>query len=69
MARVDAGVSHLLNRVDENERGELLKWISKVPFGKHHDEIREKRTPGTGDWLIQREDFNSWKDRDSSVLF
>ena len=49
MSRVDAGVSHLLNRVDEEERIELLKWISDVPFGEHHDEIREKRTPGTGD--------------------
>ncbi|KAJ5105004.1 hypothetical protein NUU61_002351 [Penicillium alfredii] len=69
MARVDAGVSHLLNRVNEGERIKLLEWISDIPFGQHHDRIREKRTSGTGEWLVEHEVFNSWKDKESSDLF
>jgi hypothetical protein len=69
MTRVDAGVSQLLNRVDEKERIEMLEWISVVPFGQHHDTISENRTPGTGDWLVEHESFNRWKEGDSTAFF
>ncbi|GFF21989.1 isoform 2 of ankyrin repeat domain-containing protein 50 [Aspergillus udagawae] len=69
MARVDEGVHHLLKHMSESERIELLEWISPIPFGKHHDNVKEKRTPGTGEWLLQHKDFCSWDSTKSSALF
>lgn len=69
MARVDAGVSQLLTHVDEQERIAMLEWISPIQFGMQHDNFRENRTPGTGEWLVEHEDFDRWKDKPSSVLF
>ena len=69
MTRVDAGVSKLLNHVNKKERIEMLEWISAVPFGQIHDTLSEDRTPGTGDWLINHESFNRWKEGDTSALF
>ncbi|KAB8215101.1 ankyrin repeat-containing domain protein, partial [Aspergillus novoparasiticus] len=69
MARVDAGVSHLLNHVSETERIELLEWISPIPFGQHHDEFKEKRTPGTGEWLVGHREFDNWEANDSAGIF
>ncbi|GIJ81561.1 hypothetical protein Asppvi_000060 [Aspergillus pseudoviridinutans] len=69
MARVDEGVHHLLKHVSESERIELLEWISPIPYGKHHDNVKEKRTPGTGEWLLHHTDFRSWESTKSSALF
>ncbi|KAJ5919724.1 hypothetical protein N7454_009559 [Penicillium verhagenii] len=69
MARMDAGIGHLLQNMEENERIGMLQWISPIPFGKHHDDIKERRTPNTGEWLIQHEDFYTWEEKKSSALF
>ncbi|KAJ5172513.1 hypothetical protein N7492_005106 [Penicillium capsulatum] len=69
MTRVDEGVSKLLTHMDEKEHIELLERISAIPFGEHHDEVSEKRTPETGDWLVEHKNFDHWKENDSSLLF
>ncbi|KAJ5104243.1 NACHT nucleoside triphosphatase [Penicillium argentinense] len=69
IARVDEGVSSLLKHVDENERIELLEWISAIEFGSHHKTIQEARTPGTGAWLLKHKDFRDWEAKRSSSLF
>lgn len=67
--RIDESVAHLLVHMDEYERMNMLEWISPVPFGKHHDAIRDDRTPGTGEWLLNHEAFRSWENAKSSLLF
>ncbi|RDW79331.1 uncharacterized protein DSM5745_06183 [Aspergillus mulundensis] len=67
--RVDEGVTHLLAHMNESDRIEMLEWISPVPFGKHHDGVSEDRTPGTGDWLLNHQDFRNWERSNSSLLF
>ncbi|KAL2826282.1 ankyrin repeat-containing domain protein [Aspergillus cavernicola] len=67
--RIDEGVAHLLAHMHERDRIDMLEWISSVPFGKHHDAVREDRTPGTGEWLLKHEDFSSWEKKNSSHLF
>lgn len=52
--------------VDDREREKLLEWVSKVQYGRHFDEIEEKRSPGTGDWLRQHPIFEEWIDSSSS---
>ncbi|KXG50107.1 uncharacterized protein PGRI_060740 [Penicillium griseofulvum] len=67
--RLDKGIAHLLAHMSESDRIGMLEWISPVPFGTHHDGVSEDRTPGTGDWLLQHEDFQSWENANSSLLF
>lgn len=67
--RMDEGISHLLEHMNQSDRIEMLEWISPVPFGKHHDNVKEKRTPGTGEWLLQHHDFRDWEEKKSPVLF
>lgn len=69
LTRMDEGISHLLEHMDESDRIKMLEWISPIPFGKHHDNVKEKRTPGTGQWLLQHKDFRGWEEEKSSVLF
>ncbi|CZR59898.1 uncharacterized protein PAC_09792 [Phialocephala subalpina] len=68
LARVDTRVCTLLEHLDEEKQRELLDWISKIPFGKHHDEVTESRTLGTCEWLLQHDRFREWEQTSSSVI-
>jgi len=68
LTRVDEKVRALLEHVDEMERRRILKWISPIPFGKHHNEIKEFRTSGTCEWLLRHDRFREWEQTSSSVI-
>ncbi|CAG7925132.1 unnamed protein product [Penicillium olsonii] len=69
LVRVDENVQKLLDKTDEDERMALLQKISPLHFGKHHDNVRETRTPGTGEWLLQDGSFRQWEESTSSGIF
>ena len=39
IARIDIGVAALLVKLKEIDRVSILEWVSKVPYGSHHDRI------------------------------
>jgi hypothetical protein len=70
LKRITRHMEHVFLWVDNQERRDLLEWISDVQYGRHHDEIEERREPGTGDWLVQDERFRDWMDSSlSSTLW
>jgi hypothetical protein len=55
---------------EETERITVLDWLSDVPFGKHHTNNREGRLPKSGQWLMEKELYKTWRgDASSSVLW
>ncbi|RYP57916.1 hypothetical protein DL770_010551 [Monosporascus sp. CRB-9-2] len=52
----------------DDERLKILEWISPIPYGKHHNTVKEARTSGTCEWLLQHERFREWEDTTSSVI-
>jgi hypothetical protein len=60
-------VRELLVRIDESERRKTLEDISPILFRAHHEEVRGKRTEGTCEWILKKEKFVQWEERDSSV--
>ncbi|RYP17500.1 hypothetical protein DL765_004464 [Monosporascus sp. GIB2] len=52
----------------DDERLKILEWISPIPYGKHHNTVKEARTSGTCEWLLQHERFREWEDATSSVI-
>ncbi|GAQ39380.1 Pfs, NACHT and Ankyrin domain protein [Aspergillus niger] len=69
LTRVDKNVQTLLEGMEKEGRIALLEWISSVPFGDHHGNVKEGRTPGTGEWLLQDSNFCSWEEASSSGIF
>lgn len=63
---INRNVEQVLQWVSEHERRSLLEWISTIQYGRHHDEIEEKRNPNTGDWLIQHPKFCEWMESPKS---
>lgn len=68
LTRIDETVCALLEQVSSKERLEIFEWISPVPFGKHHNTVKEARVPGTCDWLLEHNRFRGWEDTSSSVI-
>ncbi|KAI0166880.1 hypothetical protein GGR52DRAFT_555997 [Hypoxylon sp. FL1284] len=48
--------THIWNRVKE-----LKKWISPPQWTERLEEAQEKRTPGTGVWILENKIYQTWK--------
>jgi hypothetical protein len=66
--RIDQDVNYILEKMEEAKRIKVLEWISSIPFGKNRDNIRERRTTRTGQWLLQHADFRSWENKKTSAV-
>lgn len=60
--------SQILTRTGER-RYKMLDWLSTVPFSRQQHHHSSNRHPGTGKWLLQKEDFVKWEHSSSSLLF
>lgn len=61
---------HVPARVDDD--GTVLAWLSNLNFGEVLRRHCNKRTPGTGNWLIEHRNYNSWhafEDNSNRVLW
>ena len=47
----------------KTENIRIMTWISKSSFEEMHNQILHKREPGTGEWLLERDDFQCWRNR------
>lgn len=52
--------------LQENQYLKLLRWLSSVPFSRHHERHSENRIPGSGRWLLDHPQYLSWKSSSSS---
>ena len=48
------------------ERSEVLDWISMLNSKQKHHHVRLPRVEGTGEWLLETEDFERWRDKPNS---
>ncbi|GLA28227.1 hypothetical protein AnigIFM63326_005798 [Aspergillus niger] len=69
MARVDQGFQHLLTDMEAKDRIQMLEWISNIPFGTNHNNIRARHTPDTGKWLLEHDKFKTWDQGESSLFW
>ncbi|KAJ4245767.1 hypothetical protein NW762_013891 [Fusarium torreyae] len=70
LKRIDDKVATVLKRLEKAELEKVKETISSIPVGEQHGRIRQKRTPGTGEWLIQdRKRFLQWEQSSCSSVF
>jgi hypothetical protein len=53
------------------ERQEILSWMSTVPYGADHDNVREnlgERYHSSGRWLFRHTKFQEWQSSESGVF-
>ena len=47
------------------ERCDVLDWLSKLNYEQMHHRVGLPRVEGTGEWLLEMEDFERWRDKPS----
>ena len=53
LVRQDGQLSDLWARDLEKDRGDILRWISAIPYEDDHAHARKYRLLGTGEWLLR----------------
>ena len=58
-----------------HEKSEILAWLSPLEPRLRHQDIQASRVENVGEWLLQTEEFRSWRaggeegEPDNAVLF
>ncbi|KAL1957574.1 hypothetical protein VTO42DRAFT_5685 [Malbranchea cinnamomea] len=68
VGRIKIKVEALWKKASEDERDKILSWVSNVPFRDHHEAAFTGLTPGTGEWLFEKECFKQWQSSDKSMI-
>lgn len=56
-------------RQDDHECQEILDWLVPVNYGSQQSDFINRREPGTGQWLLKSEEFQTWLNSDQQTLF
>ncbi|KAF8418413.1 hypothetical protein EV426DRAFT_577591 [Tirmania nivea] len=60
LSHYDQKVDQLVEQLEDQERNNILAWLSAVEYPNHHSSAEEGRVPGTGQWLLKHETFLEW---------
>ncbi|BCS16312.1 hypothetical protein ALUC_80519A [Aspergillus luchuensis] len=69
IVRIADEMSDLHIALKENERSELLQWLSTISVQQHYRETLASVLPGSGEWLLKQPCFVNWKDSSISESF
>ncbi|KAK4225942.1 hypothetical protein QBC38DRAFT_529985 [Podospora fimiseda] len=70
ISRTTISLSNIQDHLDRKTRARILKSISAMPYSIHHKNVGKDRLDGSGQWLLERPEYKSWRnDSCSSVLW
>ncbi|KAL4875863.1 hypothetical protein BJY04DRAFT_223608 [Aspergillus karnatakaensis] len=61
-------VGHIRQYQLEQQRNEILNWLSNINYASKHTDNLSRREEGTGDWLLKTGEFQGWIDGDQQTL-
>ncbi|KAL8694956.1 MAG: hypothetical protein Q9224_003478 [Gallowayella concinna] len=68
MERLAQQVNATYTALQQDERLEILRWLSSVPFVRLHEVYSETRIPNTGNWFLKHPEFQKWNIASSSSV-
>lgn len=69
MVRMAQNISDINDKLDRDQRKEVLHWLSTVPSELQHQEAARKIVKGTGRWLLDRPELLDWQVSSTSAIF
>ncbi|KAF3290930.1 hypothetical protein TWF970_000188 [Orbilia oligospora] len=60
LSQVCGDVAAIRSRLDGKEDLEILNWITPIDYGPQHSDYLRRRQPGTGEWLLTSDEYNTW---------
>lgn len=68
MAAISEQVGGLQLNNDQNERRKVLDWITPLNFPAQQSALLSRRQEGTGQWLFESPEFNTWMNKPGETL-
>jgi len=69
MAGVQEGVGKLLHRQHDQECETVLEWLTPIDYAPQQSDYFKRQQPGTGQWLLDSAEFQTWLDTGNQTLF
>ncbi|TVY81967.1 Ankyrin-1 [Lachnellula suecica] len=57
------------NREEREERQTILDWLTPTDYAPQQNDFIARRQAGTGQWLLDSEEFHHWVEGDARILF
>jgi hypothetical protein len=70
LSRMADRLVNLHDNLAQEERLNIFRWLSTIPYSQHHENMRRGRLQDSGLWLLDHPDFQKWSlDSYSSILW
>ena len=69
MTDVQEGVNELLRGQHDQEHDTILNWLTRIDYAPQQNDYIRRRQPGTGQWLLDSAEFQTWLYTSKQTLF
>lgn len=69
MSRTEAVVETVRSKLESKEDLEILNWLTPVDYGPQQSDFFKRRQPGTGQWLLDSTEYQTWLSSGKQTLF
>jgi hypothetical protein len=69
MSRTEAHVETIRNKLNKDKDMKVLDWLTLVDYGPQQTDYIRRRQPGTGQWLLDSPEFQTWLNTENQTLF
>jgi hypothetical protein len=57
------------SKLDRKEDLEVLNWLTPIDYGPQHSDFLKRRQLGTGQWLLDTDEYQTWQNTGKKTLF
>ncbi|KAL3477052.1 nucleoside phosphorylase domain-containing protein [Aspergillus californicus] len=69
VSAIRESVSATKSRLEQKEDLEICDWLSKIDYGAQQSDYLRRCEPGTGQWLLDSDEYQTWFEKRGETLF
>ncbi|KAK8126836.1 uncharacterized protein PG998_002595 [Apiospora kogelbergensis] len=69
VSMTNENVMHNKSVLDRKEDREILDWLTPLDYGSQHSDYLRRRQSGTGQWLLDSDEYQTWLGTRQQTLF
>ena len=66
---MEEGIDRLNRRQDDKDRQTIVDWLTSVDYAPQQSDYISRRQEGTGQWLLNSDEFQEWLNQSKQTLF
>ncbi|KAN0079520.1 hypothetical protein V8E54_004734 [Elaphomyces granulatus] len=66
---VSRNIDKVLHRQHDREQQAILDWLTSVDYFPQQNDFIGRRQEGTGEWLVESDEFQHWENNKKCILF